>query len=63
MMIVWIGAAVLLGIITWRVFAASRSPRSRKGPSSTPEDVLRERYARGEIDDAEYERRMSALHH
>ncbi|MDW8807133.1 SHOCT domain-containing protein [Streptomyces scabiei] len=31
-------------------------------PAPTPEDILRERLARGEIDEEEYRRRLSALH-
>ncbi|MBA2807739.1 SHOCT domain-containing protein [Streptomyces sp. KM273126] len=31
------------------------------GPRSGPEQILAERYARGEIDEEEYERRMATL--
>ncbi|MFD6324337.1 SHOCT domain-containing protein [Streptomyces sp. NPDC058442] len=31
-------------------------------PTPTPEDILRERLARGEIDEEEYRRRLSTLH-
>lgn len=31
-------------------------------PAPAPEDILRERFARGEIDEEEYRRRLSALH-
>lgn len=32
-----------------------------RAPSETPQELLRRRYAAGEIDDAEFERRLSAL--
>lgn len=32
-----------------------------RAPRETPQELLRRRYAAGEIDDAEFERRLSAL--
>ena len=40
---------------------AVASDRSRPGPS--PQQILAERFARGEIDDEEYTRRMRTLDH
>ncbi len=56
MMIVGVGILVLLGVLGWRYLAASGA---RPG---TPEDTLKQRYARGEIDDAEYQRQLKTLH-
>ena len=52
-------AAIVLGI-RWLVRADRRG--SHEGPA-TPDalELLRERYARGEIDEAEYERRKIVL--
>ena len=33
----------------------------RKGPAADPEELLRERFAKGEIDETEYARRLSIL--
>jgi uncharacterized membrane protein len=54
----WV-AVGLAAFVAWRVLAKG----TPLGGESSPEDTLRRRYARGEIDDAEFERRMSALHH
>ena len=52
-------AAFVLGI-RWLIRADRRG--SREGPA-TPDalEILRQRYARGEIDEAEYERRRAVL--
>jgi uncharacterized membrane protein len=54
----WI-AVGLAAFVAWRVLATGTAI----GGETSPEDTLRQRYARGEIDDAEFQRRMSALHH
>lgn len=50
-------AVVLLFILglVWGLDAVSR------GPKRTPEELLAERYAKGEIDDEEYARRLAVL--
>jgi len=49
---------VLLALLIWAlVRSASQPPKDRRDPL----DVLAERYARGEIDDEEYERRRRTL--
>jgi uncharacterized membrane protein len=58
MMFVGIAAVALAAFVAWRVLA--RGGAITGEPS--PEDTLRQRYARGELDDAEFERRMNALH-
>jgi putative membrane protein len=55
----------IVGGIIWAIVFASRSP-SHPGPAAAPtgpsaRDMLDQRYARGEIDSAEYAERRSAL--
>lgn len=75
--LMWVVLAVVLGLVAWGVYALATSStrRSRSGcdagpdrrePLDTParEDpvlTLRERYARGEIDEAELDRRLEGL--
>ena len=54
-MLLWWGAIVLLVVWTVRQFTTTK----REQPSAV--DILRERYARGEIDDEEYARRRARL--
>lgn len=51
---IWAIVAMLLATAV----VLARSPR---GLSLSPEEVLKERYARGEIDGAEYRRRLDDL--
>lgn len=52
--------AVVIAVIVWVVRSADR--RSSREPSDRRAlDVLEERYARGEIDDEEFERRKAML--
>jgi Predicted membrane protein len=53
-------AALVLGI-RWLIRADQRSRYSPTPPTDTPLEVLRQRYARGEIDEEEYERRRRTL--
>lgn len=55
-----IAMVVFWGLVAWVVVTLARRPGS-DGGSRTAEDVLAERYARGEIDDEEYHRRLAAL--
>ncbi len=57
------GVAVIVAII-WGAIAFSRSarPQAPAAPSGpTPVDILNQRYARGELDTAEYEERKRQL--
>ncbi len=64
MWIVWI---LLIVLLVWVIRAAAGGGGSGGGSSAppptpeTPLDILRKRYARGEIDDEEFERRKREL--
>ncbi len=61
MWIVWI---LLIVLLVWVIRAAAgggSSGSSPPPPSETPLDILKKRYARGEIDDEEFERRRREL--
>jgi putative membrane protein len=52
--------ALFWGVIAWAaVLLMRRSPSERSG---TPEEILAARFAHGDIDDGEYERRLETLH-
>ena len=53
-----LGLAVLI-LLVWIVARAAGGPSWRT--DETPEQILKRRYARGEIDREEYERRLSDL--
>ncbi|MEU0684434.1 SHOCT domain-containing protein [Streptomyces albogriseolus] len=60
-------ALVIIGLV-WLVRflirnTASKDTTSRPADAEAPEDILRRRYAAGEIDEDEYLRRMSGLGH
>lgn len=58
MMLVFV---VVVGVAVWAVLNANRS-HTQGGPRSpSPEEVLAHRFARGEIDTAEYHERLEAL--
>jgi putative membrane protein len=68
----WIGAVawtilgfIVLGVVLWAVFRILPSPwQDRVGPDkseSSAEEILRQRFARGEIDQEEYEQRLRVL--
>ncbi len=63
MWIVWI---LLIVLLVWVIRAAaggggSSGSSTPPPPPETPLDILRKRYARGEIDDEEFERRKREL--
>ena len=67
MMLVFWGAIIALIVFAVRGFAAGSGPArgfsagSRSGGKSDAAEILRERYAKGEIDEEEYERRKAKL--
>jgi putative membrane protein len=68
----WIGMGI--GMLLWLAFAVAivwlvvrgLTELERRRPDgsnpSAPDDILRERFARGEIDAEEFERRLTLLH-
>lgn len=58
MMLVW-GALIFAGIALWR--AAGRVGREERPTYRSAEQLLDERFARGEIDEDEYARRRESL--
>lgn len=56
----WIIGLFLLVLVIWLIIrTANRNPQSSK--SESPLDILKSRYARGEIDKEEYEKKKSEL--
>ncbi|MCL1592788.1 MAG: SHOCT domain-containing protein [Actinomycetia bacterium] len=52
--------ASVIGLVIWAIAGVTRS-ESRVVNGTTATDVLADRYARGEIDDAEYQMRRSVI--
>jgi putative membrane protein len=60
-MVIFWGAVIFAGIVAWR--AVNRSDRQRQRVDErSPELLLDERFARGEIDAEEYTHRRELLH-
>lgn len=59
------GLLVMIGVIilvVWAVTAISRDQAPTRGPSGpTPNEILRERFARGEISEQEFEQAKKVL--
>jgi putative membrane protein len=62
-MIVFWAAVITAVVLAVRSVAGSRRPGASRGPSgpARAEDLLAERFARGEIDDDEYRQRLTLL--
>lgn len=62
MMAVWwlFGLAALV-LLVWVVVRAAGSAGIGRGEEESPETILKRRYARGEVDREEYERRLNDL--
>ena len=59
----WVMGFVLIGVLVWAIVQAtsrSREPAARTSARSA-EAILADRFARGEIDDDEYRRRLDTL--
>lgn len=63
LLILVILVAIVWGVfLIWRMTAGDAGAGAAPGPAPrTPEDILAERLARGEIDPEEYRRRLDAL--
>jgi putative membrane protein len=61
--LMWLWWVVGLALLVSVILAVSRSAGSARPPADneTPEAILKRRYARGELDEQEYERRLSNL--
>ena len=58
----WIFWILLFVIIVWAVKASTGNSSDNKSNSEDgPIDILKKRYARGEIDEEEYKRRLKEL--
>ncbi|MBA3905955.1 MAG: SHOCT domain-containing protein [Pseudonocardiales bacterium] len=54
---------VIFGVVTMVRYLGRAPQRAQTGSArSQPEDVLADRFARGEIDEHEYQRRLEILH-
>lgn len=61
MWIVWLLLLVLIAAIIRALLGGHNDPDSRRPPADSALDVLRKRYARGEIDEQEFNRRRQEL--
>jgi putative membrane protein len=52
---------VIWGLLAWLLISILRPDGSTQSRDRSPEDVLAERFARGEIDEEEYRRRLKTL--
>lgn len=59
----WVGGALALVIILWVIIRATQQQGRQEPPQGgqSPEDELKHRYARGEIDRTEFERKLDDL--
>jgi len=53
----WLVGIGFFGLLLWLLFNAVRAPQG----DQSPEAILKRRYAAGEIDTEEYERRLTTL--
>lgn len=56
----WLWPLLLLGVVVWLV---SLSVQAARRTEKSAEDLLRRRYAAGEIDETEFRRRREHLRH
>ena len=57
----WGGIVFLIAWTVTRIFPRGRGDDRSEGPRDSAEEILRERFARGEINAEEYEKSMRAL--
>ena len=60
-LMMFVGTALVVGLIVLLMRGAPGSGQPRQ--HDNPFDILAQRFARGEIDEAEYQRRRDALQH
>lgn len=58
-MLIW--ALILVGIVALVVWIVNRSSRTSRPRRESPQDILKLRYAHGEIDEDEYRKRLEEL--
>jgi len=61
-MLVWLVLAVVVVWLVVRGLIALERTQTGGQVGSRPDEILRERFARGEIDPDEFERRLALLH-
>ena len=61
MMIIFIAVVVVLVVLAVRWLGGSHGASQPLSPAKTPLDILKERFARGEIDKEEFEERRRVL--
>jgi len=59
-MVLWSVAGIIVLVLLVRLVAGSTSGFSRRD-DETPEQILKRRYAKGEIDNEEYQHRLADL--
>ena len=57
----WLFWILLIVVIVWVVKAATSADGKRDSSHRSPLEILQERFARGEIDEEEYERKRNLL--
>jgi len=59
----WIVGLVVVGVLVWAIVQATprRGDAATTSATRSAETILADRFARGEIDDDEYRRRLDAL--
>lgn len=55
------GMLVFWGVVIWAAVSLVRGASSSGAPAAGPEETLAARFAAGEIDDDEYQRRLETL--
>ena len=57
----WLIFLVLIGVVIYFLLQASKSKGSAGSTTETPLDILKKRYAKGEIDKEEFEQKKKDL--
>ena len=59
--LLWWALLIVAGVVLFRLLLGDRGRNGRTGGEDRALDILRERFARGEIDQQEFEERMRQL--